>query len=527
MALTPSEFNKIKKNTQQTTQQKMVGKYQGTEGVDMPMGSDEYKNPDGSTRRVQIEDRPRSLFSSHHLFYLKKGDGGNYPLTEDQMKEQQELFKNVTPLNLVDNPQGALIYSPNDFLYLKDINSVPLNRLITLNKFAFPCADNIKDSEFHQEPPISTMLSFATQDYNKFSDIMKMSMGLRWVEKTSTIEEINTIGDPSGFGGGSNKKAGGVASNILSVVSPEFGSNSIRGENALAFNPYHDTNKVYGQVDSIDSTHLRERGLDFTHEFELTFKYEMRSHNGISQKAAFVDLLSNIFLMTTNDATFWGGARFYTGQRPSKMSQNMRFMQPRDYNDFISKGKDAVKGFLGSLGDIASIDGLKKIAGNIANLALGKMMDKIGRPSISYMNSLLTNDPVGNYHLLIGNPFNPILSIGNLINSGASTVTFGDELGYEDFPTEITVTFPLKHAMPRDRAAVESMFGSGSRTYWKPNDIFGSSSGISSSAQNPTSLDSFSSVSNESLAYWGNYTRDSVLRNSQEVYKYIKRQSNA
>jgi hypothetical protein len=55
---------------------------------------------------------------------------------------------------------------------------------------------------------------------------------------------------------------------------------------------------------------------------------------------------------------------------------------------------------------------------------------------------------------------NPIAMIGNLICSNV-TIDFGEVLGPDDFPTEITATFELDHGRDRDRGEIESMFNRG------------------------------------------------------------------
>jgi len=529
MALSPSEFIKLRKDTEYNTSKRMTGKYNSTEPIDMPKGADQQVLENGSVKHVQIEDQPRSLFSKHHLFYLNiyGSKGGNYPTTEEDIGDNSELFKDIQPIDLIDNPRGGLIYNANDFLYLKDVRDIPLNRLVTLNKFSYPCSDNIYDPEFHQEPPISTMLTFAGKDYNKLSEITSMEMGMRWKSLKSGMEKMGNQGDDSGFGSGTgfgkNGKGGGVMKNILSVASPQFGKNAIQGENRLNIDPTHDTNKVYGQVDSIESTHIRDVGLDWEQPIKLIFKYKMRSHQGISGKRAFIDLISNILIMTTNDATFWGGSRYWVGQRPSQMATNLRMMNPSNYRDFLNKGHASMKGWLGSLSSGSVLETLKKVATNVLNMAFGKLLDSVGRPSIPFMNSLLTNDPVGNYHIVIGNPLNPIMSVGNLINDGKSKIWFGDELGYEDFPTEIFVEMSFKPSMGRGRAGAEGLFNGGARTYWKPKDVYkGTNSPIGGSGQNPALLGDFTSNGINGLN-WGDFSKEAVLRNSQSVYKFINR----
>jgi len=94
-------------------------------------------------------------------------------------------------------------------------------------------------------------------------------------------------------------------------------------------------------------------------------------------------------------------------------------------------------------------------------------------PYLSGLKALLTGEPVGEWHVTIGNPLNPIAMIGNLICTGVE-VEFNDELGPDDFPTEIKLVVKLDHAMARDRDAIQSIFNRGmGRIYDLPDDFEG------------------------------------------------------
>lgn len=85
------------------------------------------------------------------------------------------------------------------------------------------------------------------------------------------------------------------------------------------------------------------------------------------------------------------------------------------------------------------------------------------------MKALLTGEPTGNWHMTVGNPLNPILVIGNLICTKMD-VQFGEEIGPDDFPLEMKVTYTLEHAMARDNAAIQSMFNRGAGKIYKLPD---------------------------------------------------------
>jgi hypothetical protein len=74
--------------------------------------------------------------------------------------------------------------------------------------------------------------------------------------------------------------------------------------------------------------------------------------------------------------------------------------------------------------------------------------------------SFLTGAPIGEWHLVIGNPCNPIAMIGNLICDGVK-IEFSDSLGPDDFPTSLKATFTLKHGRDRERGEIESIFNRG------------------------------------------------------------------
>jgi hypothetical protein len=70
---------------------------------------------------------------------------------------------------------------------------------------------------------------------------------------------------------------------------------------------------------------------------------------------------------------------------------------------------------------------------------------------------------------MIGNPLKPIAMVGNLICEGFD-MEYGDQLGIDDFPTELKFVVKLKSARGRDKGDVESIFNNGlGRIYYPPD----------------------------------------------------------
>jgi hypothetical protein len=479
--------------------------------TETPRGLDRVEDFQGNIREVKIDKAPSSMNPYFNL-RIKDLDGNNYPVHDEDSAQKKELFESITPKKLIENPRGASFYQPDDFLYLKNLGKIGMNRMITLRRFAHPTFDDIFNPEYATEPDICRLITFADQETNKFSEVLSFSCGLKWKELQSVSESGSMEGNQNGIDG--------IMGKALRFVDPKFGQEAIGGRNRLAIDPQHDNNRVYGPVDSIASTTIRDVGLNFEQNIELTFTYKMKSINGVNQKAAFIDLLSNIILMCTNDGKFWGGARYWIGPQPSKYMNDLKNLEPKNWDDFLNRSTSGMKSLLGSIaGEGNAKDMLKKIANNAMNLALGRILNTLGRPGIPVMNSLLVGNPVGEWHLTIGNPLNPILVAGDLIMEN-STITFGDELGYDDFPTEINVTCQLKHPKARDRAGIESMFNAGKgRTYMKPEDVFNSGDLIDS--VNGKTL-SQKQGENKLNNKFGGFSQEAVLRNSPAVWSFLK-----
>jgi hypothetical protein len=80
---------------------------------------------------------------------------------------------------------------------------------------------------------------------------------------------------------------------------------------------------------------------------------------------------------------------------------------------------------------------------------------------------MLNFAPTGVWHLMIGNPKHPIMSMGNMFLDGCTIEQYGP-LGFDDFPTGLKVTITLKHGMPRDNLKIEQMYMNGDFRIYQP-----------------------------------------------------------
>ncbi len=391
-------------------------------------------------------------------------------------------------------------YRFTDFAFCKFWQKIPNNYLITLRRYPFPVNDSVTSGEEARGElkkknlkPVATMLTFLGEDSgNKMSTILgPIETGLKWKDVKADVWQVTTNEDQAG----SVNNPAPSAAKFLGFLTGGADGTKTRGADKPPPDPYENgpyANKIIGPVNVIDSTKGRERGLEFKHEVSLVFEYSLRSIGGINTKAAGLDIIANCMLMTSATAPFWGG-----------MNRFMPFAGGGTHDPFLGgdSGKAAwmrgdPEGFMKSLktqftkafnnvSDLFNkvfddpVGGLQQIAAGGAKEFM-KATTTDAKTQITGLHSLLTGAPVGEWHITIGPPMNPMMMMGNMICKSGK-IEFNDELGPDDFPTEIKFTVNLEHGMPRDKDGIESMFNKGrGRIYGLPK---GYEKSFSSSSQ--------------------------------------------
>lgn len=138
-------------------------------------------------------------------------------------------------------------------------------------------------------------------------------------------------------------------------------------------------------------------------------------------------------------------------------------------SSWIKGAGDAVTGVTGEDAAAAGRAKLDSMFTNLNKMWKDRVIQETTMPNIQGMKSILSGEPTGNWHLTLGNPLNPIMVVGNLICTKMD-VTFGDEMGPDDFPLEMKVVYSIEHAMARDKGGIQSMFNRGSGKIYKLPD---------------------------------------------------------
>lgn len=385
---------------------------------------------------------------------------------------------------------GREIYSYADFMYCKYLGRIPNNYMITLRRFPIPVDDYIgsegtgtqkRDKQLRSQnmQSFGCMVTWMGTPGNDMQNVLKYSVSMPFKQKTAQWES-------SGGGGGDTNQ--GPLNSIAAAMDPAYRKAYNRGYGGQAFNAHvgkmfgcttvgpnpmghYDQNKVYGPIDAVKDVYMRsEEGLKFEQKLTMTFEYELRSYDGINGRQAMLELIANILNVCYNTGTFWGGGYRGSGMHQNNIFANLKvFKCSGGFTDFCDAIQDDFKTLSTQArakvdaagGGIQGLINLAKQALNqLGGMIMGGMLNKLGRPARGAANSLLSPAPIGFWHVTIGNPHHPIMSIGNLVLKN-TTIEHTGPLGLDDFPTGLKVTCELERGKARDIREIEDLYMKG------------------------------------------------------------------
>ena len=394
-------------------------------------------------------------------------------------------------------PVGFQPYSYTDFMYCKHYGKIPNNRLITLRRYPFPIGDSLRlgGNRRNAIPVAQAVTWFGGETANTLNSLGVFNWDIPWKSIDAvdgatgqTIEgnEITLnelLGLVKKVGTGGDQIAAAITAAYVGTVGTDAQMQQASGyeEKIQKYqrNLYDQTsgpywNRIYGPVNVITKSSMRTRGIQTGFEsnpISLKFQYSFRSFNGMSPKIAALEIISNFMNLTYQDAQFLGQLARYFPKLGVKFDPTTT---EAIGNILTSWGSTHAGNNSQEFGTIfANLIGAVKLAGsNIVSDPLGtgaKVLqaglmrpDMLGNaiPELISIKSALSDRPVGEWHITVGNPMNPIFVMGDLICSEVK-MAWDDEIGPDDFPTGVTFTVTLKQGKPRDKTAIERMLNHG------------------------------------------------------------------
>lgn len=424
---------------------------------------------------------------------------------------------------LSNNLGGSIVgglaapYNWKDFLYCKYYGTIPNNYMVTLRRFPTPMKDNLSlpssvsnsDSARREGAgrPVAQAVTWLGDDTdNKLSDIIGFTTGLKWESKSqeqSITQEAFDKGlfnslpfslvDLSKLLGEAAPEDAQSIQDLISLVASVSDPNQTQQRaglaSALRDRAINDTNGplsdfIWTSVDTVSNTHIRGRGLTFSENpISLSFHYDLTSIGEVNTKAAMLDLMGSLLALGTNYGNFLTPQIKYNSEFPAIGFPGGNAGLANFYRDpinFIKNNSTALNQLLsaGQSETASSAAGkIRETIGAQGTEDLTKVItDGTGGPAVERAISIalqekfiekvqlplsfLTGAPIGEWHLVVGNPCNPIAMIGNLICESVQ-IEFSERLGPDDFPAELKATYTLKHGRDRERGEIESMFNRG------------------------------------------------------------------
>ena len=449
----------------------------------------------------------KSLFSNNAAVYSKSATGNeirddmNMPLLDSpQAREKIRKKTGCTVKELVEASAAGLmgrsIYNYGDFMFCKHLGKIPNNYLITLRKFPMPCSDHInfsfaeESSYNHHMPDVGRLVTWIGTPGNDMSSLLSYTYNMSWSDFSAPVDE-----PPDAIGGrdGGSGLAGalGVFDGTYGKEVAESGGYGYSGENnilaqKMGFTSQYgtarnadlkNTNKSYesnqNAIMKVKVPGSKSEGLSFSQPITLTFDYELRSYDGINGRSAMLDLLANILMVTYTQGKFFPGSYRSANMATSNIYANLPIFKKgatATIGSTMSAMFDSFKAIASGMGfgqGKDPIQALKNMGNNLLTLLCNGLVNKLGRPQQFAYTSLISPTPTGQWHLTLGNPRNPIMSIGNLCLTSAKIEHYGP-LGLDDFPTGLKVTVTLEHAKARDSVAIEQMYMQGNNRIYSP-----------------------------------------------------------
>ena len=413
---------------------------------------------------------------------------------------------------------GFQPYSMTDFMFCKNYGKIPNNRMITLRRYPFPVEDQLTvPGQKHPVPVAQAVTWWGENTGNSLSKLGVMKWNLKWAPvdvKQQDIEGNEVLVDDlvkmfesvpglKGKGAQLKKAYVGLKGNdkqLQQLSGMEKKMQDFLRTQYETNGPYW--NRVYGPVNVIHQSTRRDRGMQdgWNTPFTIEFHYSFRSFSGLSPKIVALDLISSFLNLTYNDAQFLGqlgryfprtGVKFdpstteLIGDILTKWATSFESGSGADMMKLASTVIDQLKAAAdqgismmkdAGNGDLTKI---KEAGSNVAQtIAISALAESV--PKLISIRSALSDRPVGEWHLVVGNPLNPIMTMGDMICTSCD-MAFDEEMGPDDFPTGVTFTVGLQQGKPRDKVAIERIFNLGEtkmmhsklRPFSSANDTFG------------------------------------------------------
>lgn len=457
-----------------------------------------------SELRYDVNENDDTVLDKN-TYIINKTDVKNY--IQSNVNKPYRTEKNNPYVDLIkftneDNTPNSLKLKSSDFAYLRDIGVMPLNRLMILRRFPEGTVVPVDLNDLNTEP-ISTVIGWVKADSNLFS----FNFNEKWQSHTTMLHhQLREI---------VNKQFGIDIGNVVPV--PGWGVGFMfQVLNEMGLTSYNKDRLPLGDPNLLQESLTRpheEFGLESGFDFDFETFYEQKYIADIDPTVSTFDIINNLLKMGTSNTRFFG-------KKGSDLIQKIRNANEsyNSANAWIEVSSIILKGFIEALRKSVAI--IKEDFSGIMNqIGIGKenssqteeenteteeannteasgtttsVVDNSIETAIGGMTAILetktaqsiiastlgryqwplrgsismfTGDATTPWHLTIGNPYAPILSMNNIHVINVN-VDLGNEVLYNDLPKIMKVKISIKPGRNLGKQEILEMFGVRYRRYY-------------------------------------------------------------
>jgi hypothetical protein len=451
-------------------------------------------------RDEELDNGTESLFSTRGIVkpWSNIGKEGSDKDTTGLSNDYKGINRNrlhsneiydTSILNIIEKLSGTpASLRPQDFAYCRNVGVYPNNRLMIARRFPGPVGDNIyrKYKKGGLQRPLATLISWKKED----EDFIDFSFGEEWIESKGDFTDIlNELGEDFKGKGLGDKTGGGLGVVPLPGFTEQLQRKFLENLGVFKENsgnsrlPAGDPNLIkeskrrktitYGEAGS---------GLKCDIKIKMVCEYEQKFISGIDPTVVWQDLLYTILRFGSSTKSDYGLSPEF-GKKLNEWSSDPSKM----ISDFAANMKAALTTVINNLldlfenpqgsgttqGDTTSGEQTEQDKNDLKKNFLNSIRDNIigdegvltatfgkYKEAIKGVIASLSGIPSTPWHITIGNPMRPIFCSGDMLTTDVQ-VNMGADLGFNDLPSRITVTFTLENARPLGIQEIFSKFNTG------------------------------------------------------------------
>ena len=377
----------------------------------------------------------------------------------------------------------SLAFTHRDLAFLKHLGNMPINRLVILRRFPENTSPgvNLLTSKTTAKP-ISTVIGWIKED----EAYPSIGFNEEWTTTNKRLDQflVEMINSEFKIDMGMLAPVPGWAQGFLMNFYNKMGITDFGKNNNFPFgNP-----NVLNEASTRTSANEGSQGLKTDFSFKFDVIYEQKSIGNLDPGQEMFNILTNLTKMgTSNMETYMiAGNDITNALRAASTSTGDDALQGwvKAADVIITAFSEAITATIGGIADelknfsktkttsssdttvtedgilAASTNILKALGNNIMATTLGKYRWPL-RGSIG----LMTGEATTPWHITIGHPFKPFLSINNILVEKID-VKWDKEIAYNEFPKELTASINCRLGRSLGKQEILKLFAqSYIRTY--------------------------------------------------------------